>query len=246
MAQRATIENFSQAARIVKELNISSCEGWAGDEWREEGLKAFRRAIEDTMEAHIESRRLEVLSSGEEDRRNGYYERHLLTALGDTAVLVPRTRTTSAACVLRAYARRTADIDRLIMGCFVLGLSTRKVGEALLGILGERVSPSTVSRVAKGLDHAVAAFHKRKLKDVYRVVLLDGVALSRKTGVGAVSRPVLVAMGITHDGRKEVIDFRLASSESEAETFLTGLQKQGLKLDGTELICVDGGAGRIR
>jgi transposase-like protein len=245
MTQRATIENFSQAARIVKELNISSCDGWVGDEWKEAGLKAFRRAIEETMEVHVERSRLEALNGGMTDRRNGYYERHILTVLGDTAVLVPRTRLASAASVLRAYARRTVDIDRLVMGCFVLGLSTRKVGEALLCILGERISPSTVSRVAKGLDDAVAAFHKRRLRDAYKVVLLDGVALTRKTGVGAVSRPVLVVMGITHDGRKEVIDFRLASSESEAEwdAFFTSLNDRGLKLADIELVCVDGGKG---
>lgn len=248
MTQRATIENFSQAAAVVKELGLGSCDGWQGDDWKEEGLKAFRRAVEESMEAHINRERLKVVADGGDDRRNGYYERRILTALGDTAVSVPRTRTASAACVLRAYARRTADIDRLIMGCFVLGLSTRKVGEALLCILGERVSPSTVSRVAKGLDDAVVAFHRRKVRDVYRVVLLDGVAITRKTGAGPVSKPVLVAMGVTHDNRKEVIDFCIASSESEAEWegFLTGLQGRGLKLNGTELICVDGGKGCLR
>mgnify|MGYP001564821085 CR=1 FL=1 len=245
MTQRATIENFAQAAKIVKELHIASCDGWQGNEWKEAGLKAFKRAIEDTMEAHIERHFAEVIAAGLEDRRNGYYERRVLTVLGDMAVLVPRTRTVSAASVLKAYARRTADIDRLIMGCFVFGLSTRKVGEVLFEILGERVSASTVSRVAKGLDDAVAAFHKRRITNIYRVVLLDGVAITRKTGAGAISRPVLVAMGITHDNRKEVIDFRLASSESEAEWegFITGLHKRGLELDDVELICVDGGKG---
>ena len=248
MAQRATIENFSQAAQIVKELGLISCDGWDVDEWKEEGLKAFRRAIEDTMEVYIERSRLEAVDRGLLDRRNGYYERRILTVLGGTEVLVPRLRTTSAASVLKAYARRTADIDQLIMGCFVLGLSTRKVGEALLCVLGERVSASTVSRVARGLDTAVKHFHRRRLKDAYRVVLLDGVVLKRKTGAGTVSRPVLVAMGIRHDGRKEVIDFRLASSESEAEweSFLTGLQGRGLELEGTELLCVDGGKGLLR
>ena len=248
MAQRATIENFSQAAQIVKELGLTSCDGWYVDEWKEEGLKAFRRAIEDTMEAYIERSRLEAVDRGLLDRRNGYYERRVLTVLGETEVLVPRLRTTSAASVLKAYARRTADIDQLIMGCFVLGLSTRKVGEALLCVLGERVSASTVSRVARGLDTAVKHFHKRRLEDVYRVVLLDGVVLKRKTGAGSISRPVLVAMGIREDGSKEVIDFRLASSESEAEweSFLTDLQGRGLELEGTELLCVDGGKGLLR
>jgi transposase-like protein len=40
--------------------------------------------------------------------------------------------------------------------------------------LGERVSPALVSRVAKSLDAAVEAFHRRPLKDIYRVLLFDG------------------------------------------------------------------------
>ena len=48
------------------------------------------------------------------------------------------------------------QLERVILAGFVLGLSTRKVGEALLPLLGERVSPTTVSRVARGLDEAAA------------------------------------------------------------------------------------------
>ncbi len=41
--------------------------------------------------------------------------------------------------------------------------------------------------------------------------------LARKTGAGALRRPVLVALGLRPDGKKEIIDFRLAASESAAE-----------------------------
>ena len=85
-----------------------------------------------------------------------------------------------------------------------------KVGKVLLQLLGESVSASTVSKVAKQLDAEGAALHRRKLKDRYRVLLFDGVVLARKTGAGPIRRPVLVVLGILPDGRKEVIDFRLA------------------------------------
>jgi Transposase, Mutator family len=49
----------------------------------------------------------------------------------------------------------------VMLAGFVLGLSTRKVGETLLSILGQAVSATTVSRVAKTLDTAVLAFHRR-------------------------------------------------------------------------------------
>ncbi len=77
-------------------------------------------------------------------------------------------------------------------------------------VLGAPVSASTVSRVAKTLDAAVAAFHARPLGDRYRVLMLDGVVLARKTGAGSLRRPVLVALGLRPDARKEIIDFRLA------------------------------------
>jgi len=104
-----------------------------------------------------------------------------------------------------------------------------------------------VSRVAKQLDALVAAFHARPLKDQYRVLMFDGVVLARRTGAGALRRPVLVALGLRSDGRKEVIDFRLAQSESAAEweRFLGDLIRRGLVGDRLEMICVDGGAGLL-
>jgi transposase-like protein len=138
-------------------------------------------------------------------------------------------------------------VDRAILACFVLGVSTRKMAEALLPILGEPVSPSTVSRVAKTLDAAVAAYHARPFARRYRVLIFDGVVLSRKTGAGAIKRPVLVALGIREDGRREILDFCLAPGESEIawESFLTDLYRRGLTGDGVELIVTDGGKGLL-
>lgn len=62
----------------------------------------------------------------EADRRNGYYHRHLLTELGDIELAVPRTRRFAPIAVVRGYARRPEQVDRMILACFVLGLSVRK------------------------------------------------------------------------------------------------------------------------
>ncbi|HEV2100465.1 MAG TPA: transposase [Stellaceae bacterium] len=104
--------------------------------------------------------------------------------------------------------------------------------------LGQAISPATVSTVAKQLDAVVAAFHARPLRERYRVLMLDGVVLARKTGAGAIRRPVLVALGLREDGKKEVIEFRLAHSESAAEweRFLGDLIRRGLDGDGLEMV----------
>ena len=135
----------------------------------------------------------------------------------------------------------------MILACFVLGLSTRKVAVALQPVLGRRISPGTVSQMAKLLDGAVAAFHRRPLTDLYLVLMLDGVVLSRKTGLGALRRPVLVALGLHPDGKKEILDYRLATAESAAqwELFLSDLFRRGLEGKNLEMVCTDGGKGLL-
>jgi transposase-like protein len=218
-----------------------------GEGYRGLGRAAIAAILAGQMGHAIDEHLDRMAALDQADRRNGSYRRHLLTELGEIALSVPRTRRFAPVAVVRAYARRAEQLDRMILACFVLGLSVRKVSEALLPVLGRPISPATVSTVAKQLDAVVAAFHARPLKERYRVLMLDGVILARKTGAGAIRRPVLVALGLRRDGKKEIIDFRLAQSESAAEWehFLGDLIRRGLAEDGLEMICVDGGSGLL-
>jgi putative transposase len=246
MSQRAaTITSLPMAFEIVKAMQADGLD-W-GEGYRPLGRQALQEIIEDQMAAAVDRHLDQLKADDAADRRNGYYRRHLLTELGDIELSVPRTRRYSPVEVVRAYARRTREIDRVILAGFVLGLSTRKVGETLLALLGRAVSAATVSQVAKTLDAAVAAFHRRPLHNRYQALMLDGVVLARKTGAGALRRPVLVALGLRRDGKKEIIDFRLAASESAAEWehFLADLYRRGLTGEGFDMICVDGGCGLL-
>lgn len=246
MLQGATIKSLPKAVRIIKEMKLLNNADEDGD-YRVAARDALRHILRERMDGVIDRHLYALARRGEADRRNGGYSRHLLTELGDIELQVPRTRRFSAIGTVRAYARRAGQVDRMILACFVLGLSTRKVSKALLPVLGEAVSAATVSRVAKTLDAAVAAFHARPLKNNYPILLLDGVVLSRKTGAGAIRRPVLVALGVRPDNKKEVVDFRVAASESAAEweLFLNDLYRRGLTGDALKLIAVDGGQGLL-
>jgi putative transposase len=243
MRESLAIRRMDQAFEIINELELRGHE-W-GQDYRPQAREALKEVLQRRMELGLDRMLAEVHAQGSSDRRNGHYCRHLLTELGDIELSVPRTRRFSAVRILRAYARRADNIDRTILTGFVLGLSTRKVSDTLLPILGESVSATTVSRVAKRLDHAVDAYHRRPLAARYRALMFDGVVLSRKTGAGSMKRPVLVALGILPDGRKEVIDFRLARSESGPawESFLKGLYRRGLTETGVQIISIDGGNG---
>lgn len=245
MTAKAMIRSVKET---VKEVRTMGGQGLAGMEaCRKASREVSARVLAELMEVRVGQHLLWCEKQHVADRRNGSYGRRLLTEMGEIELRVPRTRSYAPVEVIRAYARRSAGLDQLILGGFLLGLSTRKVGKVLLRALGVKVSPATVSAVAKLLDDAAAAFHRRPLQDRYRVLMLDGVALARKTGAGALRRPVLVALGILPDGRKEVIDFRLAQGESQGawETLLNDLYQRGLTGARLELVCVDGGKGAL-
>jgi putative transposase len=241
--RRVVIDSLPQAYQVIKEMNLDADES----DYRSAGRHSLEAILEGRMQERITYYLEEMARLGEADRRNGSFSRHLLTELGDIELSIPRTRRFSPVSILRAYARRAYQVDRLILACFVLGISTRKVSQALLPVLGEPVSATTVSRVAQSLDTAVAAFHLRPIKRQYRFLIFDGVVLKRRTGAGSVKRVVLVALGITEEGRKEVIDFHIAPGESQGawERFLTDLYKRGLTEEGVELIVTDGGKGLL-
>jgi putative transposase len=237
----ATITKIQQAFKEIKHMQ---CDTWEGD-YRPAARNALKDILEfrmgNAVDAHLEQKR----AQGFPDRRNGSYPRHLLTELGDLLLSIPRTRTFSARVSLRRFARRAFSIERLILLSFLFGLSTRKVGQALLPILGERLSHATVSQIGKQLDQTVQAYHQRPLSDAYQVLLLDGIVMKRRTGIGVQKRSVLVALGITSDGKKEIIDFRQVYGESQSawEAFLHDLYRRGLEGQSLQLIIIDGGKG---
>ena len=239
----ATITKIQQA---FKEIKYMHCDTWEGD-YRPAARDALKEILEfrmaNAVDAHLEQKR----AQGFPDRRNGSYPRHLLTEIGDLGLRIPRTRTFSARVLLKRFARRALSIERLILLSFLFGLSTRKVGQALLPLLGERVSHATVSQIGKQLDQAVQAYQQRPLSDAYEVLLLDGIVMKRRTGVGAQKRTVLVALGIKADGKREVIDFRQVHGESQSawEAFLRDLYRRGLEGHGLKLIVIDGGKGLL-
>lgn len=238
------VRSLPQAFRIIKEMNLFEDDEL---EYRSSARESLREILEDRMRDRIDRHLEGIAQRDDEDRRNGYFSRHLLTELGDIGLCIPRTRTMSGVGVIRAYSRRAVQVDRMILSCFVLGLSTRKVSHALMPILGESLSATTVSRVSRILDASVAAFHRRPIRRTYRFLFLDGVVLKRRTGIGSVKRVVLVALGMTQDGKKEVIDFAIVQGESQAawDAFLSDLYRRGLHAEELELIVTDGGKGLL-
>ena len=160
------------------------------------------------------------------DYRNGYYVRHLLTEMGDIELLVRAAVGESFPPSFLSATRGAAEsVDRVLLACFCLGLSTRKAASVLAPVLGETVSAATISRIARDLDREVSRYHGRGLEDQYRYLFFDGVVLKSKGALKVQKKILLCAFGITVQGRQEMIDFYPAASESQAcwEAFLGDL-----------------------
>lgn len=186
-------------------------------------------------------------TKGRRDWANGYYRRDLGTERGLIRHLrVPRVRGGGfRPKVLPRYRRRRALVDGVLRETFLSGVSTRRVGACVKPLLGEAVSASTVSRVCEVLTQEVLAFHRRPLEDAYRSLLLDGLVFKVKGALGRRRRTLLCALGITLEGRREVIAFRLVKGESEGAwtAFLDDLYQRGLFGRGLRLITSDGSPG---
>lgn len=186
-------------------------------------------------------------SSDRQGYRNGYYTRDLATGFGLIEDLrVPRCRDGSFEHALFGhYQRRTRQVDHFVRTLFFLGVSTRQAGEALEALLGFEPSATAVSNIVRGIDDEVQRYHQRPLSDHYVYLFVDGLTVTIKEAPRAVKRLVLVAYGITVDGRRELIDYRCVQSESSAEweRFLSSLEARGLRGANLKLIITDGGTG---
>lgn len=227
---------------------VKSEEDWWGD-INERVLGMVKLILEGSLEEEL----LEELQVSRYKRsrarrgyRNGYYPRDLYTTFGVIKSLrIPRARERYDSRILPHYQRRQEEINRMVRSMFLAGVSTRRVGEVLTKIKGENISAQTVSRITLSLDAEVNRFHRRQLADIYQYLFLDGICLKVKGASMVHKRHVLCAYGITIDGRKEIISFRQASSESEAqwEAFLRDLYERGLEGKQLCLIVTDGCSG---
>lgn len=232
-------------------LDFADCQDFFEQDLVEAVRSAVKRLIEQALLAerdrYLDLGYYEHAPTTRRDFRNGYYFRDLVTKLGVLARLkIPRTRGAFRSQFLPRYQRRQQAVNNLVLQAFLRGISTRQVGRVLEPVLGECYSAQTISRITRQLDHAVAQFHRRPLRDDYVYIFLDGVALKMRDLAAKVRRRmVLVAYGVRANGQREILDYHFAHGESEAAwlEFLQGLFLRGLEGKQLRLIVTDGGKG---
>jgi putative transposase len=184
--------------------------------------------------------------AGRQEYRNGFYERSLVTVFGTLVLRIARTRGQSfLPRAIERFQRRAEEVMLLIREAFLRGVSTRQVGRLVAIVTGEPVSAQTVSNLSRHLDRLVRTFQQAPLKDEWAYLFLDGVSLRVRRPSGRKRVQMLVAYGVKHDGRRQLLAFLRSAGESQAawEGFLHHLYTRGLQGKRLLLIVTDGCPG---
>lgn len=179
------------------------------------------------------------------DYANGFKPKTVMTRVGEQTFEVPQVRGGGFyPSALEKGTRTERAVNIALAEMYVQGVSTRKVITVLQALLGPEVAISStqVSRAAEQLDAGLKAWRERPLGET-PYVFLDARYERVREGGRIVDCAVLVAIGITADGKRRVLGVSVALSEAEVHwrAFLDGLITRGLR--GVKMIVSDDHAG---
>ena len=202
--------------------------------------RLLQTALEMEVASYIDAAQADRDAAGHQAVvRNGYHrERTLVTGVGPLAIRQPRVQDRRAdhqftSAILPRYMRRTPSIDALIPALYLKGVSTSQFPDALSAILGEGVSglsSANIVRLKAIWEAEYSAWQQRDLTDKHYVYIwVDGIYFNVRL---APDRPcVLVVLGATPDGRKELIAIEDGERESKLswQAVLQDLKARGLR-----------------
>jgi len=163
--------------------------------------------------------------------RCGYYERDLITRVGQITLRVPRDREGQFSTRLFAgYQRSEKAFLLALLDMYVHGVSTRKVKKITEALCVVSVSKSQVSELSKELDEELELWRRRALKPYYPYLYIDGTYYKVRQEGRVVSMAALVVMGVNPQGRRELLATEVVHEENAADyrTLLRSLKARGL------------------
>jgi putative transposase len=184
--------------------------------------------------------------------RNGRLpKRTIQTGIGDIEVSVPRIRDRAGqlrftSSLLPPYLRRTKTVEQLLPWLYLKGLSTGDFQEALSTLLGPEapgLSASTISRLKESWKAEQQCWSRRDLSHQRYVYLwVDGIHFGVRLEDAA--QCILVVIGATPEGKKELVALSDGYRESEASwrEVLLDLKLRSLSID-PHLAIGDGALG---
>jgi putative transposase len=204
----------------------------------------MERLLEEEMSEHLGFEKNATEGRGASNSRNGYTNKTVQTETGAVEIRVPRDRTgTFEPQLVPKRQRRLEGFDDKVLALYARGMSVRDIQGHLRELYGTDVSADLISRVTDGVLDEAKAWQTRPLEAVYPVVYLDALFVSIREGSTVKKKAVYVALGMTVDGKRDVLGLWI--SETEGARFWLGILTE-LKNRGVEdifFVCCDGLTG---
>ena len=179
-------------------------------------------------------------TEGRKDTRAGSYDRHLQTRAGEVTLTVPKLRSLPfETAIIERYRRRESSVEEALIEMYLAGVSVRRVEDITQALWGTRVSASTVSDLNQKIYGKINEWRERSLVGDFPYVFLDGLWLKRSWGGEVKNVSVLVAIGVSQSGYREILAVSEGAKEDTTSwtNFLREMKQRGLK--GVELFVSD-------
>jgi putative transposase len=172
--------------------------------------------------------------------RNGTRSKTVVSdAAGEVDIEVPRDReSTFEPQIVRKRQRRLNNVDEIVLSLYAKGLTTGEISAHFTEIYGASVSKETVSRITDKVVAEMNEWASRPLDSVYAAVFIDAIVIKVRDGQVA-NRPFYAAIGVTTDGRKDVLGLWAGSGGEGAKfwmSVLVDLKNRGVR-DVFFLVC---------
>ena len=208
--------------------------------------EVFRRLLQAGLQDLVDAEAAAVIGAQRYERtpertnrRNGKRLKTVATTAGEVELAIPKLRTGSFFPSL-LHPRRRVDkaLYAVICQAWIEGVSTRKVDDLVKALGNESgISRSTVSRICKDIDEGVKEFLARSLDHTwFPYLFVDATYLDVRVGHRVVCRALVVATGVSAQGRREILGMALGDAETVDfwTSFLRSLRERGLKVPSPE------------
>ncbi len=197
---------------------------------------AFAPLLKEFLESALQAELDEHLDSEDEEqqnRKNGYSTKQLKTASGTIELDTPRDRNSdfSPDIVKKRETILATSLESKIIFMYGLGMSLRDISAHIKDMYDTEVSAATLSAITDRVIPMVKEWQSRPLDSLYCMVWLDAMHYKVKEEGRVITRCVYNILGITTEGKKEVLGMYV--SHSEGANFwlsvLTDLQNRGVE-----------------
>lgn len=174
--------------------------------------------------------------------RNGYRSRRVQSSYQTLTIRIPRIREGGfIPAYLEPNKRAVRQTENWVTKALLCGISRAEVVRFMESTTGCRPSEGLLRSVQEDLDKRAAVFRERPLTEEYEYLFLDAAYAKDIIGNKARRICILTAIGVTADGKKEILGFERAHKECQSAwgRFLDRLEVRGLKIAPLRMVISD-------